>query len=145
MNILLIFFALPIAVIIVSAILEKLLKCPIAVASLIFAIFLVVTFAVFEVTFLIATLVYTIIAFITAAIVHLFKKREREEHNICDLLENLLRNNNIIRTGNIENTENVCETVADLLTSNNTNNGNNSNSNCCCNRHRRRWKNVTKM
>lgn len=138
MNILLIFFALPIAVIIVSAILEKLLKCPIAVASLIFAIFLVVTFAVFEVTFLIATLVYTIIAFITAAIVHLFKKREREEHNICDLLENLLRNNNIIRTGNIENTENVCETVADLLTSNNTNNGNNSNSNCCCNRHRRR-------
>ena len=75
MNILLIFFALPIAVIIVSAILEKLLKCPIAVASLIFAIFLVVTFAVFEVTFLIATLVYTIIAFITAVIVHLFKKR----------------------------------------------------------------------
>lgn len=138
MNILLIFFALPIAVIIVSAILEKLLKCPIAVASLIFAIFLVVTFAVFEVTFLIATLVYTIIAFITAVIVHLFKKREREEHNICDLLEDLLRNNNIIRTGNIENTENVCETVADLLTSNNTNNGNNSNSNCCCNRHRRR-------
>ena len=138
MNILLIFFALPIAVIIVSAILEKLLKCPIAVASLIFAIFLVVTFALFEVTFLIATLVYTIIAFITAVIVQIFKKREREEHNICDLLEDLLRNNNIIRTGNIENTENVCETVADLLTSNNTNNGNNSNSNCCCNRHRRR-------
>ena len=138
MNILLIFFALPIAVIIISAVLEKLLRCPIAVASLIFAIFLVVTFAVFEVTFLIATLVYTIIAFITAVIVQIFKKREREEHNICDLLEDLLRNNNIIRTGNIENTENVCETVADLLTSNNTNNGNNSNSNCCCNRHRRR-------
>ena len=74
----------------------------------------------------------------TSVIVHLFKKREREEHNICDLLEDLLRNNNIIRTANIENTENVCETVADLLTSNNTNNGNNSNSNCCCNRHRRR-------
>ena len=48
MDTLLIFFALPIAVIIISAILEKLLKCPIAVASLIFAIFLVVTFAVFD-------------------------------------------------------------------------------------------------
>ena len=34
MNTLLIFFALPIAVIIVSAILQKVLKCPLAVAAL---------------------------------------------------------------------------------------------------------------
>ena len=69
MNTLLIFFAFPIAVIIVSAILEKVLNNPIAVASLIFAIFLVITFAFFDETFLIATIVYTILAFLTAAIV----------------------------------------------------------------------------
>ena len=55
MDTLLIFFAFPIAVIIVSAILEKILRNPVAVAALIFAIFLVVTFAVFDETFLIAT------------------------------------------------------------------------------------------
>ena len=38
MNILLIFFAFPIAVIIISAILQKLLNSPIAVAAFIFAI-----------------------------------------------------------------------------------------------------------
>lgn len=71
MNTLLIFFALPIAVIIISAILQKILKSPIAVAALIFAIFLVVTFAAFDETFLIATLAYTILALITALIVNL--------------------------------------------------------------------------
>lgn len=71
MNTLLIFFALPIAVIIISAILQKVLKSPIAVAALIFAIFLVVTFAAFDETFLIATLAYTILALITALIVNL--------------------------------------------------------------------------
>ena len=64
MNTLLIFFALPIAVIIISAILQKLLNNPFIVAALIFAIFLVVAFAVFDATFLIAALVYTILAFL---------------------------------------------------------------------------------
>lgn len=69
MNTLLIFFALPIAVIIISAILQKILKNPIAVAALIFAVFLVVTFAIGDTTLLIATLVYTILSLITAFIV----------------------------------------------------------------------------
>ena len=79
MNTLLIFFALPIAVIIVSAILQKVLKCPLAVAALIFAIFLVVTFAAFDATFLIATLAYTILAFITALIVQLLCNENNNE------------------------------------------------------------------
>ena len=54
MNTLLIFFALPIATIILAAVLEKILKCPIAVAAVAFAIYLIVTFAVFNATFLIA-------------------------------------------------------------------------------------------
>ena len=97
MNTLLIFFALPIAVIIVSAILQKVLKCPLAVAALIFAIFLVVTFAAFDATFLIATLAYTILAFITAIIVKLFCNEsddEDDDDSDCGCLSNLLNTNN---------------------------------------------------
>lgn len=71
MNILLIFFALPVAVIIFSIILQKISKCPIIVASIIFAIFLVITFVINNLNFLIATIVYTFLAFITAFIVML--------------------------------------------------------------------------
>lgn len=74
MNILLIFFALPIAVIIFSTILQKIFKCPILVASIIFAIFLVITFVVDNLNFLIATIVYTFISFITAYIVMILCK-----------------------------------------------------------------------
>lgn len=137
MNTLLIFFAFPVAVIIISAILEKLLKCPVAVASFVFAIFLVITFAAFDETFLIATFVYTLISFITATLVNLFKGRSESEQNVCSLLEELIRNSN-------ENSNNNCtaETIGDLLT-NNTNNCNNTSSNsnscgCGCNNRYRR-------
>ena len=112
MNTLLIFFALPIAVIIVSAILQKVLKCPLAVAALIFAIFLVVTFSAFDATFLIATLAYTILAFITALIV-------------CN------ENNN-----EDDDDDSGCGCLNNLLNTNNTNSNTNS-SGCGCNRYRR--------
>lgn len=69
MNTLLIFFALPIATIILAAVLQKLIKCPALVAAIFFAIYLIVAFAFFDATFLIAVIIYTIIAFITAVIV----------------------------------------------------------------------------
>ena len=70
MNVdLLIFFALPIATIIVSIALQKILKCPPLVSATIFAIFLIVTFVINNLNFLIATIVYTIISFITAVLV----------------------------------------------------------------------------
>lgn len=116
MNTLLIFFAFPIAVIIISAILQKLLKSPIAVAALIFAIFLVVTFAVFDETFLIATFAYTILALITALIVR------------------ILYNEN----DDIEDNDNCgCGCLNNLLNVNNSTNSNNSNSCRCNNRYRR--------
>ena len=71
MNTLLFFFAFPVAVIIFSIVLEKLLKNPIIVASLIFAVFLILTFAVFGDNFLIATLAYTILSFVTALIIQI--------------------------------------------------------------------------
>ena len=125
MNLLLIFFAFPIAVIIISYILEKLLNSPIAVASLIFAIFLVVTFAAFDELFLIATLAYTLLAFITALIARYFCNRNESENNICNC------NND-----NDDDDDNICEAVGQIL------NNNNSNSNGCgcgCNRYRRRF------
>lgn len=146
MNILLIFFAFPIAVIIVSAILEKILRSPVAVAALIFAIFLVLTFAVFDEIFLIATLVYTIIAFITALIVHFLKRRCDHERDICDLLAEFIQNNsensssNNNTSNNSNNNESLPNTVEDLLlnSTNNNTNSNSNDSNCNCNRFRRR-------
>ena len=140
MNILLIFFAFPIAVIIISAILQKLLNSPIAVATFIFAIFLIVTFAAFDETFLIATLVYTILALITALIVK-FICESNNNNNICELLNCILRNNNLsdllnnVSNNSNNNNETTLNTVSDILSSNN-NNSNNNNS-CGCNRYRR--------
>lgn len=115
MNILLIFFALPIAVIIISAILQKVLKSPLAVAALIFAIFLIVTFAAFDATFLIATLAYTILAFITALIVKLLCNENDEDE---------------------DDKSNGCGGLSNLLNTNSTNSNNNS-TGCGCNRYRR--------
>ena len=76
MNTLLIYLAFPVAVIIFSIVLEKLLNNPIIVAALIFAVFLVVTFAAFDENFLIATFAYTVLSFITALITKLLSERE---------------------------------------------------------------------
>lgn len=82
MNILLIFFAIPLAVIIFSIALQKIFKCPFIVAGIIFAIFLIVTFIVDDLIFLVATIMYTIIALITAFIVKIIC-RILEERNEC--------------------------------------------------------------
>lgn len=71
MNIGLIFFAIPVAVIIFSIALQKLLHCPILVGLIIFSIFLVITFAINDMTWLVLTIVYALIAWITAYIVDL--------------------------------------------------------------------------
>lgn len=146
MDTLLIFFAFPLAVIIISIILEKLLRNPIAVASLIFAIFIIVTFAAFDETFLIATLAYTLISFITALIVHLLKDRRR--NNCQDILSEILEsiNNNNENSANSDgNTDETdCGTVHDLLGSNEINTSPNNNyysyntkNNYRCSRNRR--------
>ena len=129
MNTLLIFFAFPIAVIIISAILQKLLKNPIAVAALIFAIFLIVTFAVFDETFLITTFIYTIFAFITALIVKFICESDNN-NNSCEILNTILRNNNVNDLlNNISNSSNNNTNLNTVV--------NNNNSNLCgCNRFR---------
>lgn len=82
-TILLIFFALPIAVIIISIALQRILKCPILVSAIIFAIFLVVTFIVSNLNFLVATIIFTIISYITAVIVCLICRFLRDRDSSC--------------------------------------------------------------
>ncbi len=89
MNNLLIFFAFPVAIIILSIILQKLLNSPSLIAALAFAIFLVITFTAFDETFLIAVLAYTVLAFITALITKLLCRYNQENNNsICNLSNN---------------------------------------------------------
>ena len=141
MNNLLIFFALPIATIIISIALQKILKCPYLVSAIVFAIFLIVTFIINNLNFLVATIVYTIISFITALIVCL----------ACRIIESLNGregcNRNCRRNNN--NTVSEIENINDILAINGeyTNNGNNgvitvnalnnssnsSNNGCNCN------------
>ena len=90
MNILLIFFALPIAVIIISIALQRILKCPILVAAIIFAIFLIVTFIVNNLNFLIAAIAYAILSFITAYITCIIRKILDRMERDFDYIHNYL-------------------------------------------------------
>lgn len=112
MNILLIFFAIPIAVIIFSIALQKILKCPVLVAAIIFAVFLIITFAVFDATFLVFTIIYTIIAFITAFIVKIICNLINKKHNnniSCSCIEESLEESNI-NSENVQTTSNSRQT-----------------------------------
>lgn len=100
MNTLLIFFALPIAVIIISIALQKIFKCPFLVAAIIFAIFLIVTFAIGNINYLVATIAYTILAFITAVLTNIICRilreldRRERENNCCNRRNRNSNNNN---------------------------------------------------
>ena len=130
MNLLLLFFALPIAVIIVSIALQKILKCPFLVASIIFAIFLVVTFVIGNLIYLVATIAYTILSFITAVLTKI----------ICRILRELDRregnNDNCCgRSNNTRNTNNGTQllSITGNCSNNDGGNGNSDSGRCSCN------------
>ncbi len=157
MNILLIFFALPIATIIISIALQKILKCPILVAAIIFAIFLVVTFIVGNLNFLVAAIIYAIISFITAVLTHIICRilNTYRDNNCCRDRDNCncnrynTRNDLLTISSSCQNnrngdlltiSSNGCNgNTNDLLTISSNNNGNNgrnnncNNNSCCCN------------
>ena len=75
-----VFFVLPLATILLAIVLQKILKSPILVAITFFAIYLIVAFVAFSDTLaeaLIAVIIYTIIAYITALIVMIICKCRR--------------------------------------------------------------------
>ena len=129
MDLLLLFFAIPLAVIILSIVLQKILKCPWLVAATFFAIFLIVTFSVGDIRLLIFTVVYTIISYITALI---FRA-------VCNLMCNgiTLRN---INTRNINtNTLNANQVIDNGDNSIDENNNNNVCICSCGNCYRGNW------
>ena len=112
MNSLLIYFALPIATVILSADLEKILGNITLTVLTIFAIYLVISFSLFDTSFLVYTILYTLIAYLAAYITEIFLKKkvylnsisnlkldknseynyQQEEKNMCN---SLLENRNI--------------------------------------------------
>jgi hypothetical protein len=76
MNNLLIFFALPIAIIILSSIFETFIKSPCKIAGIAFSIFIVTAFALGgNSEYIIITMIYTALAYISAFITSLFMRR----------------------------------------------------------------------
>ena len=144
MNVLLLFFALPLAIIIISIALQKILKNPILVAGIIFSIFLIITFIINNINFLIATIIYTLISYLSAKLFCVINKIRREleirmGNNSCCNTNELLTINS--RCGNSENgnlltiSSNYSNGINnDLLTINsNIENSNNNNCNLQCN------------
>ncbi len=123
MNTLLIFFALPIATIILSIVLEKILRCPILTAATFFAIYLIIAFAVFNASALVFVIIYTILAYITALIAEFFFSRCKRKECMNNCWKENNTNNNIALSN--EDAQNIACRVARIL--------NNSNNNCSCN------------
>lgn len=83
MNTLLIFFAFPVATIIFAVALQKILRSPFLVAAVIFAIFLIVTFAAFDESFLVYAILYALLALLTALATRFICCLIRNSNNPC--------------------------------------------------------------
>ena len=153
---LLIFFALPLATILLAIVFQKVLKCQILVAITFFAIYLIILFALYAAGVitnlaegLIAVIIYTIIAFLTAWIVRIIslikdrlfncdenqgrsggrgRSRESESSCGCNNGNNEAENNDLLRIScrcNNGNSQNLLTINSDCLgTENDNNNGN---------------------
>ena len=134
MNLLLLYFAIPVAVIILSIVLQKILRCPWLVSATFFAIFLVITFLLGNIQFLILTIIYTIISYITAITVkfifQIFCGKGIFFNNInAKNIETERVNADVIRTNKIIKNNNE-----EPNNYNNCNDCNNCNYGCNCNR-----------
>lgn len=104
-NLLLLFFALPVAIIILSIIFETLINCPIKIAGITFSILLIVTFAIADETFLIFTILYTILSYVVAWITKQWLCNQDDDCNTC--LDTLIQNVNNQSLQNALNTNNT--------------------------------------
>ncbi len=129
MNLLLIFFAIPIATIILSVILQTLICCPFKVAGIAFSIFIVVAFALGGTAALIvAAIIYTIISFVSAVITMFIQNRIRDNDERDNNCNNDCNNNWNNSCDN--NWNNSYNNNWNNIYSNNINNGNNRSGTC---------------
>ena len=127
MNTLLLFFALPVATILLAIVFQKILRSPILVATMTFAIYLIVTFSAFDSTFLIYAIVYTILALISAYIAELFFERCKLFNSNNNSNELGINDNNNTNSGNCN-----CNCQSDVVTANLFNNRTGNRSSWCC-------------
>ncbi len=123
-DILLLFFALPVAIAILSIIGQTLINSPIKIAGITFSILLIITFSVADESFLIYTILYTILSYATAWITSLWMNNQDEDNCL----------NQLIRATNAENLLNMQNTTSSQNTINQSNNINNTNNSCNCRR-----------
>lgn len=133
---LLLFFALPIATIILAVVFQKILKCPLLVAATFFAIYLILAFTAFDESFLVNSIIYTILAFIVASIVQFIcRVVDHDGLTIRNLRANNIRANRI-RTDTLSANEVINNDDEDDNDNNNGNNCGCSNNSCICNNNR---------
>lgn len=134
MNTLLLFFAFPIAIIILAIVLQKILKCPLLVAGTFFAILLILTYTVFGSDFLVFAIIYTLLAYVTALLTNIIHQIIRRINGGCDSrnCSNMCNNNcleNLIelisgrcgfRTNNQTNLANQVNCLANQVSQTNT-------------------------
>lgn len=125
MNLLL-FFAIPVATIILAIVWQRIVRSPLLVAATAFAIFLIVVYATNS-DLLILAIIYTILAFIAAAIAKFICEHSGKNGFFSNIrIENIDANN--INANNIDS--NNIETNTLSVNDNNSNgNGNNCNRN----------------
>ena len=115
------FIVFPLATILIAVVLQRLLKSPILVAFLVFAIFLILAFTVFTTDFLINAIVYAIIAFITAVIVQiiccLIRRFDLNNCNIFNICGDSNCNSNRDRNGENSSDNNLRRDIAGLRNS----------------------------
>ena len=150
----LLFFVLPISIIILSIVLQKILKCPALVAATFFAILLIIAYATpLGNSFLIYVIIYTILAYVTAVLTRLICNIwARFGHCFnnggnCICGDSCNRGNGLLTASTFGNSNNgnccqwsstntandvsTASIISDVSTANNINSANNlSNSNC---------------
>ena len=82
---LLIFFSIPLAIIVISIALQKILRNPFLVAAIVFSIALVIVLAFFDPIYLIAVVAYTVLAFLTALLTCMLCGVLRNSH-VCNCI-----------------------------------------------------------
>lgn len=121
MSNLLIFFALPLATIIIAIVLERVWKNYILVTLFAFAIYLIVAFALGDANLLVLVIIYTLLAFLAAFLSMIFRK-------LCQKLRRL----EAVGGESDENRSSCNSRQTDVASVQDNNNTGNSNS-CNCN------------
>ena len=114
------FVVLPIATIILAFVLQKLIRIPILTALTFFAVYLILSYTVFDNTFLLITIIYTVLAYITALIAEYIYENCKLRRLCCRCNLNNNENNNNSNVAGLTDCQiqKIAEKVANILSNN---------------------------